>query len=200
MKTVATLPASTDFRSEVEVIPILTANNFKDIRARFHSYPLPATVAESDFTSEGSNRTASLKGYDKITTADGNLTNWWVDLETLDMELEGSLPCSVLNCSGHTLTDLNEDSWDDINHEILNATLPASDLDGVYETSGEVFLIKEADGLKVGLYVFHEGEIAYDDLDDLIDMFKATVGDLLKFKATAAGIALAAQQAVTEEG
>ncbi|WP_339619862.1 hypothetical protein [uncultured Salinibacterium sp.] len=90
-------------------------------------------------------------------------------------------PCSVTNCAGHREIELLE-RWEDLNHEVLNVTMPTDDLEVNGINEGEISLILRDEGDVIYHYSHFEGEIRIDHLDDFIAQLKATVTTVEEFK------------------
>ena len=161
----------TNGSTTVEVIPVLTADNFNEVIERYRE-----RAAGSAFCGEGGNRLRNPA----IITADGKDTVWIVADTEDRLWLDSALPCSVTNCRGHDANDAG--TWGALSHEVLEVNLPTRDLGKMDVNDGYLSLRLCSGRQVINLYSHIEGEIRVDQLDDFIAQLKATVAAVEAFK------------------
>ncbi len=164
----------TNGSTTVEVIPVLTADNFNEVIERYRE-----RAAGSAFCGEGGNRLRNPA----IITADGKDTVWIVADTEDRLWLDSALPCSVTNCRGHDANDAG--TWGALSHEVLEVNLPTRDLGKMDVNDGYLSLHLCSGRQVINLYSHIEGELSARQAENLVRQLKATITSLESFMEAA---------------
>lgn len=160
----------------VEVIPTLTAENFRAVREGMRR-PAPSGILDP-----GSEDRLYRVELTEIVTEDGKPTVWIVDAEDNEMFLFSSIPCSVPSCAGHGSVEI-DDKWNELMHRIAERSLPPFKSGQVDKGELEAILFSR-DGKRVVNYLVNiEGELPVNQLANLADWFDDTANAIREVAA-----------------
>jgi hypothetical protein len=164
-----------------EVIPVLTAENYADVRNRFQERPIPAQFLEQ--LRDAGQEIGRCDGLQEVTTIDGDATKWLVSVADDKMWLDTKLPCSVAHCDGHSMIDC--DNWDDLSHTVASFSVPDMGVGNVSDSDGSVDILIRSGGPVVSYRFVYEGELEFDEIDELIAKLRENVIGLQALKQAA---------------
>lgn len=171
---------TTTITDKREVIPVLTAENYVEVRDRFQERPIPAQFRKE--LDDAERRIGRCDGFQEITTIDGEATRWLVSLADDKMWLDTKLPCSVVHCDGHIADEAK--GWGELSHTVASFSVPDMTVGNVSDSEGSVDILIR-DGQPVASYRFvYEGELTFDQFDELIAKLSENVIGLQALKKT----------------